>query len=270
MDGMENLTTTEESTVDTSYDSADVEESSAENPEIADQGEEQESTEATETEPEQQQTVDVNAIAAAARRKSEAEMRARDAEYARRFGHLKNPKTGEPIRSARDYLAALDAQEEMQAKEQLKQSGVDPAVIDNFINNNSIIRQAQAVIEQQEAQQTFSQINADIAELGKLNPSITSLDTVPPDVIKFSMDHNIDLVSAYKVVYYGKVSSEQQAAITQQAINQAKGKSHLNPVNGVATPDDGVDIPQSELSMWKETFPDKSIAELKKLYNKTL
>ena len=270
MDGMENLTTTEESTVDTSYESADVEESSAENPEIADQGEEQESTEATETEPEQQQTVDVNAIAAAARRKSEAEMRARDAEYARRFGHLKNPKTGEPIRSERDYLAALDAQEEMKAKEQLQQNGVDPSVLDNFINNNPVIRQAQAVIEQQKAQATFSQINADIAELGKLNPSITSLDTVPPDVIKFSMDHNIDLVSAYKVVNYGKVSSEQQAAITQQAINQAKGKSHLNPVNGVATPDDGADIPQSELDMWKETFPNKSMAELKKLYNKTL
>jgi hypothetical protein len=66
------------------------------------------------------------------------------------------------------------------------------------------------------------------------------------------------------------VSSGQQAAITQQAINQAKGKSHLNPVNGVATPDDGVDIPVSELDMWKDAFPNKSAAELKKLYNKTL
>lgn len=270
MDGMENLTTTEEVTTDADI-SADVEDTlSVENPEPAEQGESQETTEAPEQEPEQQQTVDVNAIAAAARRKSEAEMRARDAEYARRFGHLKNPKTGQPIRSERDYLAALDAQEEMKAKEQLQQNGVDPSVLDNFINNNPVIRQAQAVIEQQKAQATFSQINADIAELGKLNPSITSLDTVPPDVMKFSMDHNIDLVSAYKVVYFGKVSSEQQAAITQQAINQAKGKSHLNPVNGVATPDDGVDIPVSELDMWKDAFPNKSAAELKKLYNKTL
>ena len=101
MDGMENLTTTEESTVDTSYESADVEESSVEDAEVAEPQESQETTEATEQEPEQQ-TVDVNAIAAAARRKSEAEMRARDAEYARRFGHLKNPKTGQPIRSERD------------------------------------------------------------------------------------------------------------------------------------------------------------------------
>lgn len=269
MDGMENLTTTEESTVDTSYESADVEESSVEDAEVAEPQESQETTEATEQEPEQQ-TVDVNAIAAAARRKAEAEMRARDAEYARRFGHLKNPKTEQPIRSERDYLAALDAQEEMKAKEQLKQNGVDPSVLDNFINNNPVIRQAQAVIEQQKAQATFSQINADIAELGKLDPSITSLDTVPPDVMKFSMDHDIDLVSAYKVVNYGKVSSEQQAAIQQRAINQAKGKNHLNPVNGVAVQDNSVDIPQSELARWKAYFPDKSPEQLKKLYNDTL
>ena len=271
MDGMDNLTTTEESTVDTSYESADVEESSVEDAEVAEPQESQETTEATEQEEaEQPQTVDVNAIAAAARRKSEAEMRARDAEYARRFGHLKNPKTGQPIRSERDYLAALDAQEEMKAKEQLQQNGVDPSVLDNFINNNPVIRQAQAVIEQQKAQATFSQINADIAELGKLNPNITSLDTVPPDVIQYAMNRNVDLVSAYKIVNFGKVSSEQQAAITQQAINQAKGKSHLNPVNGVATPDDGADIPVAELEMWKETFPEKSMTELMKLYNKTL
>ena len=269
MDGMENLTTTEESTVDTSYESADVEESSVNDVESAEPQESQESTEATEQESEQQ-TVDVNAIAAAARRKSEAEMRARDAEYARRFGHLKNPKTGQPIRSERDYLAALDAQEEMKAKEQLQQNGLDPSVLDNFINNNPVIRQAQAVIEQSKQQAAFSQINADIAELGKLDPAITSLDTVPPDVIQYSMDRNINLVDAYKILNYGKVNSEQQAAITQQAINQAKGKNHLNPVNGIAVKDTSVDIPQSELARWQEYFPDKSAAELKKLYNDTL
>lgn len=270
MDGMENLTTTEEVTTDADM-SADVEDTqSVENPEPAEQGESQETTEAPEQEPEQQQPVDVNAIAAAARRKSEAEMRARDAEYARRFGHLKNPKTGEPIRSERDYLAALDAQEEMKTKEQLQQSGVDPSVLDNFINNNPVIRQAQAVIEQSKQQAAFSQINADIAELGKLDPAITSLDTVPPNVIQYSMDRNINLVDAYKILNYGKVNSEQQAAITQQAINQAKGKNHLNPVNGIAVKDTSVDIPQSELARWQEYFPDKSAAELKKLYNDTL
>jgi len=258
MDGME-VTTTEETTVDTEVD---TESSSVESPETAEQGESEETTQAQEPE----QKVDVNAIAAAARRKSEAEMKARDAEYARRFGHLKNPKTGEPIRSERDYLAALDAQEEMKAKSQLEENGIDPSLIDNLIANNPAIRQAQAVMEQAQRTETINKINQDIAELSSLDPSITSLESVPPDVIKMSMERNMSLVDSYKILNYGKATD----AIRQQAVNQAKGKSHLNPVNGVATPNEGVDIPQSELAMWQEAMLDKSLAELKKLYNKTL
>lgn len=262
MDGMENLTTTEETTVDVDTTETEVDTQGEEDAEPA------EPQEVEDQAPEQ--PVDVNAIAAAARRKAEAEMKARDAEYARRFGNLVNPKTGEPIRSERDYLAALDAQEEMKAKEQLKQSGVDPNLLDNLIANNPAVRQAQAVMAQAQQQATIGQINADVAELGRLDPSIVSLETVPPDVIRMSMERQMSLVDAYKIVNFGQVNSSQQAAIQQAAINQAKGKSHLNPVNGVAVQDNSVDIPQSELARWKAYFPEKSAEELKKLYNDTL
>lgn len=262
MDGMENLTTTEETAVDVDTTETEVDTQGVED---ADPAEPQESEDQA---PETQ--VDVNAIAAAARRKAEAEMKARDAEYARRFGNLVNPKTGEPIRSERDYLAALDAQEELKAKEQLKQSGVDPNLLDSFIANNPAVRQAQAVMAQAQQQATINQINADVAELGRIDPSIVSLETVPPDVIRLSMERQMSLVDAYKIVNFGQVNSSQQAAIQQAAINQAKGKSHLNPVNGVAVQDNSVDIPQSEIARWKAYFPEKSAEELKKLYNETL
>ena len=264
MDGMETLTTTEETTVDVDTTETEVDTQGAEDAEPAEPQESEETNEAPEPQ------VDVNAIAAAARRKAEAEMKARDAEYARRFGNLVNPKTGQPIRSERDYLAALDAQEELKAKEQLKQSGVDPNLLDSFIANNPAVRQAQAVMAQAQQQATINQINADVAELGKIDPSIVSLETVPPDVIRMSMERQMSLVDAYKIVNFGQVNSSQQAAIQQAAINQAKGKSHLNPVNGVAVQDNSVDIPQSELARWKAYFPEKSAEELKKLYNDTL
>jgi hypothetical protein len=262
MDGMENLTTTEETAVDVDTTETEVDTQGVEDAEPAEPQESEDQA----TEPQ----VDVNAIAAAARRKAEAEMKARDAEYARRFGNLVNPKTGQPIRSERDYLAALDAQEELKAKEQLKQSGVDPNLLDSFIANNPAVRQAQAVMAQAQQQATIGQINADVAELGKLDPSIVSLETVPPDVIRLSMERQMSLVDAYKIVNFGQVNSSQQAAIQQAAINQAKGKSHLNPVNGVAVQDNSVEIPQSELARWKAYFPEKSAEELKKLYNDTL
>ena len=84
------------------------------------------------------------------------------------------------------------------------------------------------------------------------------------------MQRNMSLVDCYKILNFGNVSTAKQEAIQQQAINQAKGKSHLNPVNGVATPDGDVEIPQSELATWREYFPEKSPAELKKMYNKEL
>ena len=158
MDGMENLTTTEEVTTEVDTEGYDTQ--SEEDPEVAEP--EQSEDQAPAQEEEQPQQIDVNAIAAAARRKAEGEMKARDAEYARRFGHLTNPKTGQPIRSERDYLAALDAQEEMKAKEQLKQNGIDPNVLDQFIANNPAVRQAQAVMAQAQQQAMYSQINNDL------------------------------------------------------------------------------------------------------------
>ena len=255
-----------------------IEDLSAEMTETAEPSESEESTEEVveQAEPEVQNEVDVNAIYAEARRTAEANARKAqksiDEEYVRRFGHLNNPITGQPIRSQADYLAALDAQEEMKAKNALQEKGVDPALIDNLIANNPVIRQAEAVMAQAKKAQTLGEINADIAELNKIDPSITDISNVPPDVIRLSLNSggNIHLVDAYKIVNFGKVSQDQRAAIQQSAINQAKGKQHLSPVNGVATPDEGVEIPASELNMWKDMFPDKSSSELRKLYNKTL
>ena len=247
----------------------------------------EESTEETVEQPEQTEqpevqndVVDRNAIYAEARRVAEANARkaqkAIDNEYVRRFGNLKNPETGQPIRSQSDYLAALDAQERMKARAQLQQQGVDPSVLDNAISNalanNPAIRQAEAVMAQAKQEQIFGQIGNEVAVLHEIDPSINTVFDVPPDVVNIVTRSNgaINLVDAYKIANFGKVSQNQQAAIQQQAINQAKGKQHLSPVNGVSTPDEGVDIPESELAIWKEAFPDASKAELRKKYNQTL
>jgi len=263
-----------------------IEDLSAEMSETAEPNTNEEGTEETgelneQPEPEvQNDVVDRNAIFAEARRTAEANARkaqkAVDNEYVRRFGHLKNPETGQPIRSQSDYLAALDAQERMKARAQLQQQGVDPSVLDNAISNalanNPAIRQAEAVMQQAKQEQIFGQIGNEVAVLHQIDPSINTVFDVPPDVVNIvtRSNGNINLVDAYKIANFGKVSQNQQAAIQQQAINQAKGKQHLAPVNGVSTPDEGVEIPESELAMWKESFPDKSKAELRKLYNKTL
>lgn len=226
-------------------------------------------------EPAEPQPVDVNAIAAAARREAEAnarrQMEAIDADFARRFGNFTNPATGQPIRSRADYLAALDAQEKLQAEQQLKNSGIDPAVLDSLIQNNPVIREAQQVIQQSRQQETTNAILADVAELAQMDSSIRTLADVPQEVIEKCMSlPGLRLTDAYRLVNYGKVSASKEAAINQAAINQVKGKQHMAPMDGVSTPDGQVDIPQNLVGMWKDMFPDKSMKEIKELYNKAL
>ncbi len=242
------------------------------------EGEQPETSEqAEQAEPEVQNAqVDVNAIYAEARRVAEANARkaqkAIDDEYVRRFGNLKNPLTGQPIRSQADYLAALDAQEEKRTRERLQQNGIDPTLLDNAVANNPLVRQAQAVMAKAQQEQIFGQIGSEVEVLHQIDPAINTVFDVPPDVVNIVTRSNgaINLVDAYKIANFGKVSQSQQAAIQQSAINQAKGKQHLSPVNGVSTPDEGVEIPESELAIWKEAFPDASKAELRKKYNQTL
>lgn len=220
---------------------------------------------------EPQQTVDVNAIAAAARRKAEeSTKRAIDSQIAQRFKDYKNPLTGEAINSVDDYLRALDAQTQARAEEQLKENGVDPSIISQLVSNHPAVREANLVKQEMDRFNAERAIEADVIELSKIDPSITSLDSVPQDVIKKAMDTGLRLTDAYKILNYGRTSEATQAAIQQRAINQAKSKGHMTPVDGVATPDSLVEIPASELARWKETFPDKSVDEIKKLYNKTL
>jgi hypothetical protein len=217
---------------------------------------------------------DMNAIFANARRRAEAEFKqkqaARDAEYARRFGNFTNPETGKPIQSEADYLEALDAQERVKAKAELESKGIDYGMIDRMINNSPQMREAQQVIQEMKAQKVEQAIQNDLAELNKMDASITSLETVPADVIELATKNGFSLVNAYKIANFGKVSAQQTSAIQQRTINQISGKAHLAPVNGVVQNSNEVEIPADQLASWKEWYPNLSASELRKKYNRVL
>lgn len=236
--------------------------------------------EVTENEPqvdepqEQTRDFDRDAIYADARRKAEAEAKKRqadmDAEFARRFGGYKNPITGEPIRSQADYLAALDAQAQAKVEEQIKASGVDTNILQEFIDNNPVVRQAKEYMERIQLEEAKRQIDADVAELTKLNPSIKTFDNVPQDVIEYATNKKVSLTDAYKVLNYGKVTEQNVEAARQSAVNQIKNKQHMAPMNGVASNNTELEIPSNELSTWKALFPEKTYDQLRTLYNNAL
>lgn len=224
-----------------------------------------------------------NARYAAARRRAEQEFaerqRAQDLEFERRFKDYENPITHQPIRSQKDYLEALDAQEKLQFEQSLASGNVDTdrlnSYIEKQISNNPVVREAQAVMEANQKAQAENAINESVKEISRIDSSVKSIDDIlnAPnfnDILEY-VNKGMDLVAAYKVVNFDSLMAHNTAGAKQATINNMKGMAHLNQTNGVAGSNDaGVEIPDSELGAWKRAFPDLSMKELRAKYNRTL
>ena len=230
----------------------------------------EQSPEGAQTSPQTEETVDRNAIFAEARRTFERKQNEVNARYAARFKGLVNPETNKPITTPDEYLEALDAQERMAQKRELEEKGIDISVIDKLIENSPRLKQAERMLAEYEQQKVLDAIDADVANLAKLDPNIKDINSVPKEVLEHAQNNNITLTLAYKDLYFGKVSAQQTQAIQQKTINQIAGKSHLAPANGVVANDGLVDIPANERATWEAAFPDLSATELKKKYNRSL
>lgn len=152
----------------------------------------------------------------------------------------------------------------------MKDSGIDANVLQQFIDNNPAVRQAREYMARQQEADAMRQIEADVAELGTIDPSIKTFDNVPREVVELATNKHISLTDAYKVLNYGKVTKQNAEAMRQSAVNQIKGKQHLAPMNGVATNNAEVEIPVADRAIWESIFPNMSYAERRTLYNKQL
>lgn len=232
------------------------------------------SHEGAQTSPEATEGFDKNAFAAQVRRETEAKWQKKidaiDATFAEKFGSYTNPETGKHIASYADYLEALEAEKRVEARAEFESKGIDPASLDRYIANSPEMRQARQMIDELNAQRVQQAIDEDIAALNKMDPNITSLETVPPEVLQVASANNITLVNAYKIANFGKTSAQQASAIRQNTINQISGKAHFAPVNGVAQNTNEVEIPADQLKTWEEYYPGLSYNELRKKYNRTI
>lgn len=245
---------------------------------------ETESTTSTESTESTEQSAEDNARYAAARRRAEAEFKAKQREqdelFAKRFKDYENPITHQPIRSQKDYLDALDAQEKLQRDAELQEKGINPSMFEEMVNrqveNNPMVLQAKAYIEATREAQLQQTIENDLKTIRKYDSNIKTLDDLM-NLPNFESDilpltHNgVSLAKAYQIANLDALLAQNSAATKQAAINNMKGTSHLNVTESVsAQNDEGVDIPTSELNAWKRAFPDCSMKELKKKYNNSL
>lgn len=223
-----------------------------------------------------------DSVWAIARKRSEREAQARiDRQIAQRFGQYKNPATGKNIATLDDYFAAMDAQAEQSRQEAIdrmtaNQSREQQEALRQILANDPEKRRLNARVQELEQKQLDEQagaaFNRDFAELQKLEPTLKTVNDLEKldgfdKIVQLVQEKGLDMVTAYKAVNFGRATQASQAAGKQAAINAAKGKNHLAAHDGQAQPGTQKVMSESMLHLAKEAFPDKSDAEIQKLYN---
>lgn len=216
--------------------------------------------------------VDENARYAAARREAEGQVNRMNQRVAQRFGNLKNPITGQVIKTVDDYFDALDAQEQLNIRNQMQEKGMDPALIDQAIKNSPLMRQAQQAIQEMNLQRGNQEIERQVKEISSFYPEVKSLadiskmETFP--VFDAYVRGGMSLTDAFKLANFDALLHKGAAASKQAAINAAKGKGHMMPVGGTSAPDGLAEIPKDELPKWQAFFPGATPKQLKEKYNR--
>lgn len=119
------------------------------------------------------------------------------------------------------YIAEVERSEKEAERQALMEQGIDPEYLDQVVSNNPIVRQAQALIEQQREQQRF---NAEAQELFNTFPDLTP-DKVPPEVFKLKAERGVSLLDAYLRMEYPRIKDSARREGEQAAIGAMQAPS---------------------------------------------
>ena len=144
------------------------------------------------------QSAEMNAQFAAMRRKAESEANQRVEEINRAFAALcqgrVNPDTGKPITTALEYAEALRNQERREIEQNLRDNNVDPDVIKRSIALSPEMQQVRQIIEEAQNAKAMSDIQQDLEEIRKIDPSINSLQDIPEDMVNQMLKYLVGTV----------------------------------------------------------------------------
>ena len=254
---------------------------------------EEEEAQVEETKPEQ--TPEERARFAAERRRRETqaaideavfaalqeERRRADADLANFFAAagLKNTITGEPITNMQQFNVWKQAFDAEKLQRDLKAGKLTPEALNGLIAENPVIRQAEEIMRQAEAERTQRQaqsaqakIDADLAEIQKLNPAIHDVRDLMamPNAQQFYdyVKRGNSFLDAYYLANRESLQNRAAEAAKQQAVNRSRSKDHMTPTRSRGQGD--VSVPAEVKAAYLELIPGASAEEIQKHYNKYL
>lgn len=213
------------------------------------------------------------------RRRAMAEI---DRWAAETFGGAINPVTGKPISNFADYQQAVSAQREARRNARIAEdakAGKDISdLIKEAVQEAPAVREANEWLEQQKQEEQDRKNIAALDEILKIDPSLNGDPHNIGNIAELNdfnelCEKGIDPVKAYRYACMERLSKsvneKREAAVRQQAINDAKGAGHVKPTSTAQVSGNEISIPADKIEFYREQFPGKTDKQLNELWAKT-
>ncbi len=192
--------------------------------------------------------------------------------------NLRDTKTGKPITSYKEYQEWRARSDDEKMQKDLKDGKLSQDVIQRLIARDPTVQEMQRrqreednrrrKEQQSEAQKT---IDAQLQEIGKLDPDIKTVQDLTkmqnyPEFRKL-VGQGLNFVQAYRLVNWDKImestATQKAAAAKQQALNNARGKDHLQAEKAQGSGSAAVSISKEEMKMFKAIIPNVTDKEIR-------
>lgn len=191
---------------------------------------------------------------------------------------LKNSITGEPITTLEQLQDWGQKLNEARLQRDLKAGKLTQEGLATAIGNHPIVKQAQALVEQEsnskrerENAAAKAKIDAEIAEIHKMDESIGTLNDLIrapywPELYAMTK-RGYTIKDAHFLLNHERLEQAKIAAAKQASLNNARGKDHMT-ATGVPRGGGSVSVPAADLALFRQFNPNATDAEIQAYYNR--
>lgn len=182
------------------------------------------------------------------------------------YGDQPSPFLGKVPKTAQEVAAHNEAAQ----RQRLSQAGIDPAVLNQYIEQLPVVRQAKEFEERQRQEQVSRHVEGNLIELQRAHPEIKNFEDIEvlpayPQIIE-KVKRGYSLLDAYELVNKDSILAQRAAAAKQKALNDTAGKGHLTATGGSGGK--GTVVPSDIAKQYRRLDPNITDKQIQEHYSK--
>lgn len=201
-------------------------------------------------------------------------------EIFRKAGMTDRYNGGRPITTLEEFNEWQSRSQADRLSRQLKDGSLTPETFRQAVDDSPALREAREIVDrlkaeeerrnQEQVRARFEQQVADeMAEIRKLNPSVSSLQDVlnlptGREFARLVQERGMSYLEAFQLANMEQIMQARSAVAAEGAARQQHGKDHLRTMTGTAGAP--IDVPQETVAMYRELRPEMTMDEIRRDY----